>query len=288
MRHNKAKNIAWLYMLPTLFLITWILVYPSINAFRWSFFETTYLTIGDFIGLKHYKAIFFTERGIKALFHSVIYVFGSLSLAISLGLLLALALDQAIKLKTMFKVLLIMPWVVSQTIAAMLWGWLYNPSFGIINYLLQGIGMRKIPFLTNPSWGMVSLIIANVWRSYPFAMVMIYAALQTVPKVLCEAAKIDGASRWTMFAHITFPLIRNTLSITIIMLSLLYFNMVTLIFVLTGGGPLGGTETLSYYVFSEAFRHWNIGKSTAGAVVILLLNLMFSFFYIKRVRKEIY
>jgi multiple sugar transport system permease protein len=285
---KRSEATAWLFILPSLMLLCWVIVYPGVNTIALSMFRTRYTQVVTFIGLKNYLSLFSDRRGIGAIVHSFTYVFGSLALAMPLGLMLALMLNRPIKFKTLAKVILISPWFVSLTVAGLLWGWLYNPLYGLINYWLSVAGLPRLYFLERPGMAMLSLIITTVWRTYPFAFVMIHGALQTVPEVIYEAAKIDGATRVRTFFSLVFPLILNPLIITVINLGLMYFGMVTIIITLTGGGPLGSTETLAYYSYSEGFVHWNMGRGSAAAVITLLINVALSSTLLLRWQKGVY
>ena len=174
----------------------------------------------------------------------------------------------------------------SQVIAALLWGWLLNADYGSIGYLASKAFATRLDVYGSPNLAMAGVVLANVWHSYAFPMVLLLAALQTIPAEVVEAARVDGAGRGSVFWRITLPLVRPTLLITVIMLTLHYFNMVTLLFVLTGGGPANATETLSVRLFNEAFLFQNLGFASMVGVIIFLLNLVFSLGYIRVLRQE--
>jgi multiple sugar transport system permease protein len=250
-------------------------------SFYVSIHATDYLRIGKYVGLRHYIFLFSDPVFLRDTFISVKYVIGSLIGAMGLGMALALVLNKRFPFSEFFKTICALPWVISQTVTALLWIWLLDPSFGPINFLLEHIGIGAINFIANESTALPVLICVNVWMSYPFAMILLLAGLQTVPMELYEAAKIDGASSIQMFFQITLPVIRNTIVATCIMLTFYYFTMVTLIYTFTGGGPMGSTEVLSLRVFNETFRYWRIGGAAAIGIVILLLNAIFSIFYVR-------
>ena len=241
----------------------------------------------EYVGLKNFFIFLtnpYTWRSIKV---SFVYVLGSVVISLPLGIALAVILNQEIRFKALFRSIIIIPWVLAQLVAALLWKWLLDPVYGPINYLFSQAGFNKIS-LGDQKWTMLILIFVNVWRSYPFVMVLILAALQTVPKEFYEAAKIDGASKTQSFSRITIPLIMPTLIITLIQITLHSFNMVTLIFLLTGGGPLELTTTLSLKVYMDAFQYWKLPFSAIGGIVVLLFNIIFSLIYIRLLRREPY
>ena len=288
---SKAQSnnyVGYLFILPSLILIFIIIFYPVFYAFRLSVVEVDFLKIKAFVGLENYQRIFFDPVSRTYFFNTFKYVGLSLFFALLLGLVLALALSGNNKYIGFFRTVICIPWVISQAVTAMLWAWLLDVKFGPINYLLEMLGLEPIRFLSDPELAMNTVIMANVWRSYPFAVILILAALQSVPNELYESAKVDGATGLSQLVFITIPLISGTLFVTTVMLTIEYFNMVTLIYVMTGGGPIGVTEVLSVHAFKEGFWHWRLHYAAAYAVVILVMNILFSVAYMKLVPKDIY
>jgi multiple sugar transport system permease protein len=275
-------------MLPAILLVTAISLYPILYAFRLSLFDTVYMNVTSFAGFRHYVAILGTAAGRANIANSLVYVFGSLIVVIPFSLLLAVLLNRRIQFRRTFRAIIVMPWVVSQTIAALLWRWCLNVDYGPIMDLAGRLHIQSIDLLSYSRSAMATLIGVNVWISYPYAVVLFLAALQTVPPEVYEAASVDGATGWIAFRRITLPLIQPTLLITAIVLTLLFFNMVTLILVFTGGGPFSATEVLSLRAFEEAFQFFRIGFGAAFSVVIFLFNVIFSLWYIKLLRTEAY
>jgi ABC-type sugar transport system permease subunit len=186
----------------------------------------------------------------------------------------------------LFRTILILPWLISNLVGALLWAWIGNPQYGLLPYLLQQVGITMPNIITNPAAAMASVILASVWASTPLVMVFVLAALQSVPTDLTEAARIDGASPWRRFWKITLPLVRNTTMMAVVLTSLHAFKSVEIILVMTGGGPNGATETMATKVFHEAFTLLRIGVGSAGAVVIFLLNLAFTTAFVRVLRTE--
>lgn len=287
-RVHSNTYMGYLFILPSLLLIFMIIFYPVFYAFRLSVVEVDFLKIKGFVGLKNYLGILFDPASRTYFINTFKYVSLSLIFALLLGLGLALVLNEKTKYIGIFRTMITVPWVISQAVTAMLWAWLLDVKFGPINYLLETIGLEPIRFLSDPQLAMNTVIMANVWRSYPFAVILILAALQSVPNELYESAKVDGASRSSRLIFITIPLISGTLFVAMVMLTIEYFNMVTLIYVMTGGGPIGATEVLSVHAFKEGFWHWRLHYAAAYAVVILVMNILFSVAYMKLVPKDIY
>jgi ABC-type sugar transport system permease subunit len=199
---------------------------------------------------------------------------------------LALLLNRPFPGRTFFRTMLILPWVVSQLLTALLWRWLDSPLLGPLAYVLGVLTDSRVDILGDPSTAMGGVIVANVWRTFPYAMILILAALQTIPYDLYEAARIDGAGRWNVFRYVTFPMIQNTFLIATIILSVHYFNMIELPLVLTGGGPVNRTELLGLRVYREAFVLFKFGFGAAIAMIMFIINIVVSLAYIKILRAE--
>ncbi len=275
-----------LFLLPSLVVVIAVTFYPIVYAIRVSLYQTSYLKMLKFFGVGHYVKFLQETLGWHNVLNSMVYTFGSLAVALPLGMILALMLNHDIRFRALFRTLIIVPWIISQIVTGLLWGWLLNPQFGPVNYFIREWFGAPFDFLGQTSSAMPTLIMTNVWRSFPYPMLLLLAALQTVPEEFYEAAKVDGATALQRFWKITLPLIRNTLLITTIMLSLHYFNMITLPFILTGGGPVGATDVMSLRVYREAFSFYHMGLASAIAVYIFAFNIVFSLIYIKILRTE--
>ncbi len=285
-RARKWRNAALpaAFLLPAVAFVAVVSIYPIFDAVSLSVHATSYAQVGAFIGLRNYVALAFDPGIWRDGRNSLIYTAFSLALVLPYSMGLAILLNRPIPGRGLFRTLIIMPWVTSQTITALVWGWLLNGDYGALTYLLQLLAGHRIAVLASPAGAMATLIGINVWASYPLATLLFLAALQTVPKELYEAASVDGASRWGSFAHVTAPMIRPTALVVIIQLTLLYLNMVTLIYVLTGGGPLNGTETLAVTVLKMSFQNWEIGKGAALGMVLTAINVLFSLVYMRALR----
>ena len=261
-----------------------VAIYPILYGFRFSFYQTHYLNIVKFTGLANYFDLLRDPNTITNIKKSITFVFGCLVFSLPIGVLLATLLNTKIRYVTFFRTIVIFPWVISQTVTALLWIWLIDSNFGPINYIVKQLGFSPFDLLSSMTGSMWAVIVANVWRTFPFPLVLTLAALQTVPDDLYEAIKVDGGSAFQSFIYVTIPYIWTTLMSVIILLSLEYFKMVTLIYVMTGGGPLSATEVISVRAFKEAFWHWRMGYATALAMFILIINVIFGAAYTKVIK----
>ncbi|GGM21268.1 MULTISPECIES: carbohydrate ABC transporter permease [Micromonospora] len=272
-RRRRLGRIA-LY-LPALVLVALVSVVPIGYALQISLYRTRGLRMVEFVGWDNFATVLGPE-GWADIGRTFAYVIVSLLLAVPLGLGLAVLLNKPIRYVRVFRVVILLPWVVSQTVAALLWKWLLNGQYGP----LQGLFGGSEP-LASPTGSMAALIIVNVWLSYPLATILCLAALQTVPQEQIEASRVDGCTPRQSFFRIVVPTIRSTLLILVIMLTLLYFNMVTLVYTLTGGGPFSGTQVLSLQAFLQSFQFFKIGIGAAYSVVLFVLNIVFGVAYIR-------
>ncbi|WP_176084680.1 sugar ABC transporter permease [Martelella sp. HB161492] len=283
----QKSQINWFligFVAPAVALVAAVSIYPVFNAAITSTFRTRYANRVEFVGLEQYRQLLSDSSIWHAALNSAIYTFGSLVLVIPLALGVALLLNAPLPFKGLVRTIVVLPWILSQTIVALLWMWLVNPDFGPLPFIIDATTGFRPTLLALPRQGMATLIVINVWASYPQATLLLLAAIQTISKDLVEAARMDGASRLDVFRLVTLPLIKPTMLVVMIQLTLLYFNMVTLIYVLTGGGPLGGTETLALKVLKISFEQWNIGSGAALGLIITLINLLVSLVYVRILR----
>lgn len=280
------------YRLPALFLGPAVLLVVAVNvvplgyALLYSVYRTDFVRRVSFAGARHYLRFLASPEGQGSVLRTFEYVFGSLALALPFGLLIALLLNRVERGRTVFRTAIILPWVVSQIVTALTWGWLVNPQFGPVTYVVREQLGRPFEALGSPSGAMATLILANVWQSFPYPMLLILAALQTIPRDVIEAALVEGASRWDRLWRVRLPLIRNTILVATVMMTIHYFNMVTLPLILTGGGPAGATEVMSIRVYREAFQLFHVGYASAIAVYMFAFNILFSVLYIRILRAE--
>lgn len=283
-RSLQPRAFPYLLMAPALLIVGVVSIFPIMFAVNLSLHTTKYTRVGPFIGLKNYAAILGSSAGWASIGKSMIYVVGSLAIAVPLALLVAQLLNQPVRLRRFFRVVVLMPWVISQTVAALLWKWLVNPDYGPLG--LGNVAGHRVDLLVGSETAMGVLIIANVWLSYPFATILILASLQSIPAELIEAAEVDGAGAWSRYRQIVLPMLRPTLMVVAIMLTLLYFNMVTLVYTLTGGGPVGATQTMSLMAFLQSFSFFKLGLGAAYSVILFVFNIVFGLAYIKLIRSE--
>lgn len=268
-----------LWFAPALVLLLAVTLYPTALVLWLSLHRTRFYEVVGWAGLSNYVAVLTSPAFWELTLNSLIYVAGSLAIVLPLGLLSALALQSMSKGAGYVRVLLLLPWTLSMGVVGCFWLWLLNPSYGPVTYLLRSIGVTPGLLLGDPAIALVLVILITAWWSFPYAMVMMSAALQSIPSDLYDAIDIDGGGYLARLRHVVWPHIGATLGSTALALGILYLTLITLILVLTGGGPLGATSTWSFEVFVTAFRSVDVSPSSVISIVVLIVNLLLGLFY---------
>ena len=276
----------YLWLAPALVLVVAVSFWPLAYALVQSLYRSNYLDLGTFTGISNFQRFLLSEAGQARTWNSFILVAGTLAIAMPLGFGLAVLLNLPLWGRNIIRTLLIVPWLVSNTVAALLWAWMLNAQFGPVADALLRVGITMPNLLTSQTWAMPALIVCNAWGSFPLVMVFTLSALQTIPKEVYEAARMDGARRWARFANITFPLVRNTTLVTLVLTTLHCFNGVTIVLIMTGGGPLEATDVMALRVFEEGFKFHRMGIASAGAVLIFAINVLFTVAYMRVLKNE--
>ncbi len=279
--YNAQTYIAYALIAPAAIYIILIVAWPLLETIRLSFTNSS-LAGEDYVGLENYQKMFSSKKFNGIVSRTFIWMFFSVSLKLIIGLIGAVLLNANLKGRSIFRVLVMPPWVVPIAIGMLGWLWLYNGYFGII----AGVGMRTgildgpFGFLAYKQSAFISTIIADVWVGTPMVTVFFLAAMQGVPRDLYEAAYCDGASRWDRFFKITLPQITPVI-ITMSLLSAIWtFNSFEIIWILTEGGPRGATTTLIIDTYKQALGNYKFGRGAARAVVVMILLMLFAGFYL--------
>lgn len=274
---------------PTVIVFGSVIVYPLLSAIYLSFFNIFTPTLeGGFVGVANYVELLQTGAFWNALGNTIIWTIGTLTLQIVFGVGMALVLHQNIWFRSLARSLILFPYFISTVVAVLVWKWLFNDLYGIMNHFLITIGLIEFPmdYLGTMPNAMISVILVGAWKYFPFVVIAVLARLQTIPDALYEAAKIDGAGPIARFFDVTLPQLRDVLVVIILLRAIWDFKEFDLIFLLTGGGPLSDTQTLPLLVYQEAFALNDMGMASAFAVVMMLIMLVFMIVYIRRTRTE--
>lgn len=273
--------------MPTLLMLVLILGFPVMIAILNSFRLLT--PDGSVWSLIHYQKIPADNRFIHSLFVTFVFIAGTVALHLLLGFIVALALNAEIKGRQFLRVLVIIPWTLPDVISGLIWRFMYNPTSGIINRVLFDLNLIEthVEWLGAANMTLPSVIFADVWRGYPFVMLVLLAGLQSIPGELYEAARVDGATIWQVFYHITLPHMKYIILLVISLDSIFQFRRFGLIFNMTAGGPGNATEILSLYIYKQYFRYFNFEYASALAIVFAVIMIVVSLPYVRTMVRRI-
>lgn len=289
-KRSRKDGIAALFFLsPTIIIFSTFILFPVFFSFYLSFHEwNMFSNDATFIGLDNYKRMFESPEFWQVLKNTAIYTFGTVPLNMGFSLLIAMSLQKKLAGKKFVRTAFFAPVVISPVAAALIWRWLYDPNYGVINYLLALFGTETVNWLNEPSSAMVALIIMGVWKTFGINMVLFTAGLEAIPTSYYEAAEIDGAGKLSQFWHITVPLLGPTTLFILIMSMISSFQVFDIVYVLTSGGPLGSTKVLVFYVYEYAFKFFEMGYASAVSYVLFAILLIFTIIQVRVMKNKVY
>lgn len=264
-------------------------IYPIFKMLQLSFFDWNMISpTKTFIGLENYQKLFHDEDFMQTLLNTVIFtVFASLG-DVVLGLLLASYLKKRSKFMSLMQSVLFTPYIVSLASVALLWMWIMNPDYGLLNAVLNLFGVSGINWLGDPKYAMMSIIIISIWKNVGYDTLILIAALQSVPKDLYEAAALDRTSRWRQLTKITLPMISPSVFFLMIVEVIGSFNVFETIQILTRGGPQNSTNTIVFSLYQYGFKFYKIGYASTIGVVLLLIISVFTVIYFLLLSKKVH
>ncbi|HEY8361929.1 MAG TPA: sugar ABC transporter permease [Tissierellaceae bacterium] len=281
MNSKNRKIWGFIFVLPQLIGLILFSLIPLFNTISISFTEWDGISpVKKFVGLNNYIAEFNNPDFIKGLRNTLYYMILHVPFVIILGLLVALAVKN-IYGKTVYRVIYFMPVVTGSVSVGVIWTWLLNGEFGLINQFLSMIGIKGPQWLTDPRWVLPAIAIVAVWWGLGYNMVIFLASLQNVPKTYYEAAEIDGANGYYKFLHITLPMISPTTFFVTVMTIINSFQVFDLAMVMTEGGPAKASYTFVYHIYESAFIKFRMGNATASAMVLFVIILIVTLFQMR-------
>jgi multiple sugar transport system permease protein len=283
-RATRDGLLGLMLIAPTVVVFCAVIVYPLVSAVYLSVFSIYTPTMeGEWVGLSNYRELLASGEFWRSLMNNVIWTFGTLTLQIVFGIFVALVLHQNLWFRSLARSLVLFPYFLSTVVAVLVWRWLFNDLYGVLNHVLMGARIIDMPvdWLGSMPNAMMSLIFVGAWKYFPFVVIAVLARLQTIPDELYEAAKIDGAGGFARFRDITLPQLKDVLVVIVLLRTIWDFKEFDLIYLLTGGGPVISTQTLPLLVYKEAFALNQMGSASAVAVLMMLFMLVFMFFYLR-------
>ena len=282
LKNNKRTLFIFLMLLPTFAIISFLTIYPTIKGFEFSVQNITVRNLANparvrNVGFKNFEKVFEDPDFFKILWNTLVWIVGSVFFQLVLGLGLALLMRKPFKGRGLYAGMVFYPWALSGFAIGLLWSWLLNGQYGVINDLLMKAGLIKdgIDFLSTESTAMFSVVMVNIWYGIPFFAIMSLAALQSIPESVYEAAEIDGAGGFTKLFRITIPYIRPTLINTILLRVIWVMNFPDVIYGMTRGGPAKSTEILSVYMINKVY--YGQKYSEASAIGVIIVTLLFTY-----------
>ena len=285
----RDRNLTrWIFVLPAVIIVGLLFVYPFFSSIFYSFTNKNLIMPNyRFVGLDNYKAVLSDPNFFSAFFNSIKWTVLSLAGQVIIGFVLALALHRVRRFKKLYRTLLIVPWAFPTIVIAFSWQWILNGVYGYLPNIIVKLGlMEHAPaFLTDSTWAFICLVFINIWFGAPMIMVNVLSALQTVPQEQFEAAKIDGATSWQVFRHITFPHIKVVVGLLVVLRTVWIFNNFDIIYLITGGGPSNATMTLPIFAYNLGWGTKLLGRASAVTVLLFILLLTVCFIYFSVISK---
>ena len=283
-----SKLQPYFFLAPSFAILLVFLIFPL----SWNIYIalhdvslTTLLKEWEYVGLENFVTLFDDPNFYTSLKVTLMFVGGSVALQFGVGILMALVLNQQIRGSGVYRAILIIPWTISAVIAAFSFKFILDDNFGILNYILNQLGMESVGWLSDPNIVIWSLVIANTWYGTPFTLLFLTAGLLSINPSLYEAARIDGASKMRSLFHITLPLLKPFMIINLILITMWSVNLFDIQLIMTGGGPLYSSTTASLYMYRQAFEFGLLSKGAAAGIILILINLAVAVIYVKFLRR---
>lgn len=279
---RKSDLFPYLLLVPSILLISLINLYPFASGFLYSLREGTLLKAGAFVGMDNYLSLLTRPDFHNALRFSLLFALFGVFVSWAIGLGLALLLNQDIPLRGFFRVSLLLPWIIPSIVSIVSWRWMIGSENGLVNVVLGWFGVGPIYFLSSSGWAVFSVIVIKVWRSFPFMMLSLLAALQAINREMYEAGAIDGAGTWQQFRFITLPLLMPISIVLWILMTIFSVNDFETPWLLTQGGPSNATENLSVLAYRYTFGRNDVGMGASISFFTMLILMCFAIFLLRR------
>jgi ABC-type sugar transport system permease subunit len=289
---RQEARAAWALVLPAVLTILLVALFPL----AWTVWESLHLHdlrmpwLGKpFVGIDNYTEALSDPRFWSALGHTAFFAVTSVGLELIIGLWLALALNRTFRGRGLVRAAVLVPWAIPTVVSALLWRFMFEGRTGIVNSMLVGLGALSEPIVwfIQPAAAWVPVVLADVWKTTPFVALLLLAGLQNIDASLYEAARIDGASAWRQFRHVTLPLLKPAILVALIFRTLDAFRVFDLIYALTGGGPGTSTEPIALYTFNALLQNLQFGYGSALSVIVFLITFCLALLYIRLMGAEL-
>ena len=281
---RRRSTIAFVMCLPLILVIVGLIVYPALYSIHLSMLNKAQTR---FIGLGNFRFLLSRDTFWMVVEQSAIFALSAVFFKAIIGLITAHLINNLpTKGQRKWRGMLLVPWVIPLALSSLAWWWLFDPTLSAFNWVLTGLGLRAIPWLSDPYWARFSVILVNVWYGAPFFLIMYLAALKSVPEQLYEAAAIDGANAWQRFVHITLPMMRNIIAITVLFSLIVTFANFDIVQILTGGGPRNMTHVFATYAFLLGIRSGDLPLGAATSLFMFPILAVAAIFILRGVRRR--
>jgi multiple sugar transport system permease protein len=285
---RSSQRTAFWFVLPSFIFVGVFTLYPIFESFRLSFYRMilTLPWLGQkMVGWENYLDLWTDPVAMQALRTTLIFVGVTIPLELLVGLGMALVMNEVFHGRGLLRAVVLIPWAVPTVVSSQMWRFIFNDRYGLVNFVLfGGDASRYLAPLADPYLAIAAIMIAEVWKTAPFAGLILLAGLQAIPDDLYDAANIDGATSWQKFRHVTLPLIRPALLLALLFRTIDGLRVFDLVFVMTQGGPADATNVLSFYGYKKIFAEGMVGYGSAVAVTVFLLSLILSLVYLRILR----
>ncbi len=291
-RARQDRILGLLLLAPALAIISLVTLYPLLRSFWISLHGWNLARPNEghpFLGLGNYRTVLIDPKFWESFRITVIFVIAAVTLEIILAIGIALLLNREFRGRMFVRVIALLPWAVPSVVNGIMWKWIFNPSYGALNGLLYSLHIidKYVIWLGYPNSALAAIVWADVWKETPFIMLLILAALQTIPKELYEASRLDGASAVQSFFHITVPLIQPVLFVAIALRTIWALKSFDLIYTLTAGGPSSSTSVVGYYIYLKTFISLQFGRGAAASYIMTIIIMLLVLLYQKLLYREV-
>jgi multiple sugar transport system permease protein len=287
-RRARELLTGYCYLIPVILALGCTVLFPILKAMQMSLYNHVLIKPQEYgyVGLANYARLLHDEVFWLSLWNSFVWVFGSVTFQFLGGFAAALLLHQPFRARAVVRTLTLLPWIIPGVVVALIWEFIYQPNYGLLNDILSRAGLmtERIAWLANPSLAMPAVILANIWRGVPFFAIMLLAGLQAIPGELYEAARMDGASVLQRFRFVTLPMLKPIIVVATATRVVWTFNYADLIFVMTSGGPANATQITSTYTLLQAYSNLDFGYAATLSVTLLLIMLAFTVLFLRLTR----
>ncbi|USG65074.1 sugar ABC transporter permease [Brevibacillus ruminantium] len=286
---RKQHITPYIFIAPATVVFIVFYIYPLVYMGYLSFHSWNFIRAEKpFVGLENYISIFSDSMFYETVWNTLKYACITVALIVIIAIPLAIWINQKGRIFTATQGAVFSPHIISLVSVSMVWMWIMDVDYGLLNWVVSLFGIKSVGWLTNPNVAMYSLIFVSVWKNLGYYTLIIIAALQSIPKDLYEAAAIDKASKWRVFSKITFPMLTPTIFFISIIALINSIQVFETIDIMTGGGPINSTTTLVYYLYDEGFKHFHLGTASAAGMVLLFILMLLTILYFKVLSKRVH